>query len=85
MIGWGGHFRVSAIRRLVRVIRFRFGLRKSALCHLSSIQPSFISGGGWRLQVAGGRNDPFSPPFSPYPRQLGQHAVLTLPQDSVLK
>ena len=47
MIGWGRNtFRsqVSAIRSLVRVPRFRcrfgFGFGKSALCHLSSIQPS---------------------------------------------
>jgi hypothetical protein len=45
MIGWDAHFRsrVSAIRSQVRVIRFRYGFRNSALCHPSSIQPSMQS------------------------------------------
>ena len=51
MIGWGTSLRsrVSAIWCQVRVLRFRFGCGKSALCHRSSIHSSTHS--GW--QVAG--------------------------------
>ena len=42
---------VSATRSQVRVRRFGFG--KSVIRHLSSTQ-SFISGGRWQPQVAGG-------------------------------
>jgi len=50
--------RVSAIRHLVRVLRFRFGFRKSVICHLSSIQPS--QDFGWRVAAPGGRWRGFS-------------------------
>ena len=69
---------------------FRSRVQVQEISHPSSVIDPVIdavifSGGRWQLRVAGGGPDPFSPLFSPYPRQLGQHAVLTLPQDSVLK
>ena len=54
MIGRGTIFRsrVAAIRYQVRVLRFRFGFRKSAIRHLSSTQSS-NSGGSPGWPVAG--------------------------------
>ena len=54
---------VSAIGIRARVFRFRFGFRKSVLCHRFSHLS--ISGGRWQPRVAGGGAFPFSPPFSP--------------------
>ena len=52
MIGWGHIFRsqVSAIGTQARVIRFGFG--ESALCPLSSTQPSIQSSPHFRWPVA---------------------------------
>ena len=49
--------RVSAVGYLVRVFRFGYGFRKSAIGHLSSIQSSTQHSNhfGWRVAAPGGR------------------------------
>ena len=69
-IGWGHFFRVSGLGRQVpgSGVQVRVQVQKtchpsSVICHRCSHLP--VSGGRWRPRVAGGRPDPFSPPFRP--------------------
>jgi hypothetical protein len=80
MIGWGGHIfgsQVSAAGSQARVTRIRFGFRKSAIRHLSSmqrsIQPSTQSSTQSSMQpsvIDSALCHRFSHPFSPPPLRV---------------
>ena len=94
MIGWGHFFRVSGLGRLVSGSGVQVQAQVQEICHLSSvidaaIFPVRVAGGGPGWRVAGlihsALNSVLNAALHGQPRQLGQHAVLTLPQGSVLK
>ena len=72
MIGWGAHFQVSGLSKQEPGSGDQVQVRVQEIWPLTTVIDSallFISGGGWKLRVAGGGTFPlsfqFSPPRSP--------------------
>ena len=92
-IGWGHFFRVSGLGRQVPGSGVQVRVQVQKTCHLSSVIDAAIfpfrvagDGPGWRVAglIHSALNIVLHSALRGQPRQLGQHAVLTLPQVGVL-